>query len=50
MPSKHQANSKARHRHNFRHNKNEHVSANVADEVLAVVGMVSHDDYMFKMS
>lgn len=36
----------ARYRHNSRRNKNEHLSANVADEVLAVVGMVSHDDYV----
>ena len=32
-----------RYLHNFRRNKNEYLSA---DEVLAVVGMVSHDNYV----
>ena len=35
----------ARYRDKLRCNKNKYFSANVADEVLAVVGMVSHDDF-----
>lgn len=36
----------ARYRHYLRCNKDKHLSANVADEVLAVVSMVSRDDYV----